>query len=156
MPRVLIGLLFLSLVSGCRQEKLHVLQITNPDYPTPARYENLQGTVEIHVNIGPDGRVTYAEGSGAPDILVKAAEENARSWIFGPFPPVFEFPAHHNIQYVYKLDGNKTVIAFRPTVRTFLPDRIEISATPLVSDYPPLESYHAVPKDSPKPLKRSK
>jgi hypothetical protein len=136
---------------GCRQGQFHVAHITNPEYPLRARFENLQGTVTAKVIIGADGKVTYAGGSGAPDVLVKAAEENAQSWVFGPFPPVFEFPAYHTIQYVYKLDGKATVVAPVPIVKTFLPDRIEISATPLVSDYPPLESYHSVPKERSKP-----
>jgi len=98
----------------------------------------------VKLSIGTDGRVRYAEGSGAPDILVKAAEENAREWVFGPFPPVFEFPVDHTVQYIYKLEGKPVVVAVPPTVRTFLPDRVEITATPLVTDYPPLQDYRSL------------
>jgi len=130
---------------GCR-ETLRVERITDPEYPSPARYESLQGTVVVMVIIGSDGRVTYAKGSGAPEILVKAAEDNARQWVFGPFPPVYEFPIHHSIRYVYKLEGKPKVVAIAPVIRTFLPDRVEISAVPLVSDYPPLEEYKPTSK----------
>ena len=88
-----------------------------------------------------DGKITSAEGSGAPDILVKAAEENARQWVFGPFPARSEFPIYHVIRYIYKLDGKPKTVAYRPTIKTSLPDEIDISAVPLVSDYPPLENY---------------
>jgi hypothetical protein len=77
---------------------------------------------------------------------VKAAEENARQWVFGPFPPVCEFPIHHSIRYVYKLEGKPKVVAIEPVIRTFLPDRVEISAVPLISDYPPLEEYKPTSK----------
>src|ERR1700738_793124 len=71
---------------GCR-DKLRVERITDPEYPSPARYEGAQGTAIVMVTIDSSGKVTYAHGSGAPDVLVKAAEENARQWVFGPFPP---------------------------------------------------------------------
>lgn len=84
--RIFVFVLMLAAL-GCR-EKLRVERITDPEYPSPARYESLRGTVVVMVIIGSDGRVTYAKGSGEPEILVKAAEENARQWVFGPFPPV--------------------------------------------------------------------
>jgi hypothetical protein len=43
----------------------------------------------------------------------------------------------HTLEYVYKLEGKPLAVAPNPVIKTFLPDRIEISATPLVSDYPP-------------------
>ena len=150
---VVFGLM-LSIV-GCR-DKLHIERITDPEYPVPARFKNAQGTVFVKVSIGADGRVIYAEGSGAPqvffngveykgagapDVLVKAAEENAKGWTFGPFPPVCEFPIEHVIEYVYKLEGKPLVIALSPAIKTHLPDRIEISAVPMVSDYPVSESH---------------
>jgi hypothetical protein len=131
---------------GCRDGKLHVERITAPEYPLAARLQNLQGIVLVRVSIGPDGKVVYAKGSGGPDVLVKAAEENAQMWIFGPFPPVCEFPIEHTIQYTYKLEGKPKVVALTPVLKTFLPDRVEITAVPLVSDYPPIEEYRPVSK----------
>lgn len=129
-----------------------------PDYPSPARYGNVQGTVNVKVSIGPDGNVIFASGSGAPEILIQAATENAKNWRFGPFPTVSEFPIEHTIQFTYVLEGKATVVAPRPTVRTFLPDRIEVQAVPLVSDYSPIEDYKPLPqpKDLGKQLVRSR
>ena len=145
MRRIIFIFVLMLAALGCR-EKLRVERIADPEYPSPARYESLQGTVVVMVTIGSDGRVTYAKGSGAPDILVKAAEQNVRQWVFGPFPPVCEFPIHHSIRYVYKLEGKPKVVAIEPVIKTLLPDQIEISAVPLVSDYPPLEEYKPTSK----------
>ena len=144
LAKVLTAILALGIL-GCGG-KLHVEHITDPVYPYPARYEGAQGTVVVNIAIASDGHVIYAKGSGAPEVLVKAAEENAKQWIFGPFPPACEFPIYHSIRYVYKLEGKPKAVAIQPVIRTFLPDRIEISAVPLVSDYPPLTDYKPIPK----------
>lgn len=143
--RFIIFLLLVVLNSSCQERNLRVRRICPPDYPSPARYKGLQGTVVVEVSIGADGQVISAMGSGAHRILVEAAEENARQWVFGPFPAVAEFPLSHKITYVYKLEGNPLVVAVPPRIKTFLPDRIEIIATPLRSDYPPPESYKPLP-----------
>ena len=137
MYRVM-GVVFLLAMLGCQNSKLHVLHIVEPEYPLNARLQNLQGTVAVNLHIGADGKVQYAKGRGAPDILVQAAEENARQWTFGPLPAVAVFPMDHRLEYVYKLEGKPFVVALKPVVKTFLPDRVEVSATPLVSDYPPV------------------
>src|SRR5437660_1549114 len=97
VARMIVTLVLALALLACR-DKLHIEKIAEPEYPLRARYEKLQGTVTVRVEIGPDGKVTFAEGSGAPEVLVKAAEENARQWVFGPFPAVNEFPIHHTIQ----------------------------------------------------------
>lgn len=140
MSRSIWLLLSVIALPGCTRP-LHVERIAQLEYPLSARFSNTEGTVIVTVIIGPDGKVISAHGSGAADILVKAAEENARQWVFGPFPPVAEFPIYHTIRYVYRLEGKAKAVAYNPTIRTFLPDRIEISAAPLFSDYPPPQEY---------------
>ena len=131
--------LLLAFACACsKQVQLNVKQIEQPDYPSPARYENIQGTVQVEIGIGADGKVIFAKGSGASRVLQRAAEVNARQWVFGPFPRAAEFPMYHTIDYVYRLEGKPLVVAIQAHVRTYLPDRIEIIAAPLVSDYPPL------------------
>lgn len=151
MVRATIVFTLILVIAGCsdKQRQLHVERITTPEYPTPARLQNAQGTVFVKVAIGPDGKVMFAQGSGAPqvyfedkeykspgapDMLVKAAEENAKQWTFGPFPSDGEFPVHHLIEYVYKLEGKPLVTVSSPRVTTHLPDRIEIFAAPAAPD----------------------
>ncbi len=124
------------LIAGCghTDNGLHVKNIEQPGYPLPARLKNEQGTVLVNVDIDASGRVTHAKGSGAPETLVNAAEENVKHWVFGPFPDVSVFPINHTIQYVYKLEGKPVAVITEPVVKTFLPDRVEISAVPFVSD----------------------
>jgi TonB family protein len=119
---------------GCQHEQLHVQYVGEPEYPYPARFDNLQGTVTVRIRIGPNGNVESVKGSGAPDILVKAAEENLKQWRFGPFPPVSEFPIEHTVLYTYKLQGKPQIVGSPLVINTFLPDRIEISTRPLIPD----------------------
>jgi TonB family protein len=130
------------LLGACaHHEEIQVSHIAQPEYPADARYKNIQGTVQIEVSIGVDGKVISATGNGDFPILVEAAKNNASQWQFGPLPVRAEFPMHHTITYVYSLTGKPIFVAIRPTVRTFLPDRIEIVATPLASDYPLSDAY---------------
>ena len=68
----------------------------------------------------------------------EAAEKNARQWLYGPFPLVADFPIYHTVTYVYKLEGKPMFVARSPHVKVSLPDRVEIIATPLANDYPPI------------------
>jgi TonB family protein len=133
-------LLLCLVFAGCHQQ-LAIQQMIDPEYPPAARYSGEQGTVTLHITIGSDGKVISAVGSGAPDSLVKASEGNIRHWKFGPFPAKCEFPVDHTMRFIYRLEGKAKFVAIRPTIRTDLPDQVEISATPLESDYPPLSDY---------------
>jgi len=116
---------------GCSKQPV-VVSIGHPEYPTEARIDGIQGTVEVQIAIGADGKVTFANGSGRRYVLVRAAEANVRQWVFGSFPPRSGFPMYRWVTYVFRLEGNPTEIATQPpTVRTDLPDRIEIVATPV-------------------------
>ncbi len=139
--------------SGCQHSGLQVKQIAAPDYPVEANARNIQGMVQVKVSIGADGKVLFAKGSGAHPILVQAAEENARQWIFGPFPAVAEFPIDYTITYIYRLQGKPLSVMVHPTVKTYLPERVEIQAVPFESDYPPLDTYRPIPKLGSEPKK---
>jgi TonB family protein len=145
----ILSLLAILIASCSHRRELHVSRIAQPDYPPDARYKNIQGTVQVEVSIGADGRVISLDAEGASPILQEAAKDNARQWQFGPLPPIAEFPMRHTITYVYSLSGKPRFVDARPTVRTFLPDRIEIIATPLASDNLPNGALK--PLEPPKP-----
>jgi TonB family protein len=113
-----------------------VRELVNPDYPLAALNANIQGTVRVNLLIGADGKVLAASADGAHPLLVQEAENNARRWVYGPFPPVAEFPIYHTVTYVFKLEGEPLNV-WPPVVRTSLPDRIEIRAHPASPDYFP-------------------
>ena len=143
--RTVAGLMLAMAALGCSQ-RLHVAHIATPEYPDPARYGRVQGTILVTVDIGPDGKVISTSAAGGSYILRKAAEENAEQWVFGPLPQEAEYPIRHQIEYVYKLEGKPKFVAFPAVIKTSLPDRIEITAVPLESDYPPIEDYKPIPK----------
>lgn len=134
MRRVSICLFFF--LFGCQNHRLQVRELVAPVYPHDAQVSNIGGTVTVTVIIGVDGRVVEAHGSGAHPMLVEAAEKNARQWVFGPFPPVDQFPIYHNITYVYRLEGPPAYVRLLPVTKTHLPDRIELVTRPFQSDYP--------------------
>lgn len=120
---------------GWQRPDLKVAHMVQPNYPVPARLKDIQGAVKLGIIIEIDGKVSSAFGSGADPILIKSAEENARQWIWGPFPPRFQFPYYHEIIYKYELQGKPKTIIYPPMVNTDLPDRIEIIATRYFDDF---------------------
>src|SRR5512147_2553624 len=69
-------------ISSYASNEACVLHLVVPQYPHLARSARLQGSVQVEVEVGTDGRVTSAAGSGAHKLLVQAAEQNVRQWIF--------------------------------------------------------------------------
>jgi TonB family protein len=126
--RALPALLLVLALFCCGRAQLRVEHVPQPDYPLLARTQRWQGTALIRVYIGTDGRVIFAKGSGTWPVLVEAAEENARQWVFA-VPPSGQFPMEHTIRYTYKLVGEAADPVPYPTVKTKLPDAVEIIAT---------------------------
>jgi len=124
-------------VASCtrQQEQLHVLHMANPEYPRDALANNVQGTVHVDILIGADGKVMAAKALfSAYPMLAEAAEKNVRQWEFGPFPPEVTFPIRHIITYVFTLKGPALSVGVIPTVRTHLPDEVEIESRPFKND----------------------
>jgi hypothetical protein len=91
-----------------------------PLYPLLARQARLEGTVRLEVTT--DGvSITKVAASGAHKLLMDAAEENIRTWLFYRHPPQTFI-----ILFVYKLDKQEVVGFVNPTVLLDLPSRIEI------------------------------
>jgi protein TonB len=55
-----------------------------PAYPAEAKTQRIQGTVEVRVTIGPDGRVLDAKALSGPEELHACAVDYARAWEFEP------------------------------------------------------------------------
>lgn len=140
---------FASFLASCGNTPPQVKEMPSPEYPLPARFQNVQGTVQVEIFINSDGSVTSAQGHGDQQLLVHAAEENARLWTFRPSKKR-KSPIRYTITYQYVLRGKPLIVAAPSTVRTFLPDRVEITAVPLESDYPPATSYTPIQKRSPR------
>lgn len=132
------GLVFLvfAFAASCMRTDVQVRTLPQPSYPDQARIAYIQGIVQVGIEVGTDGKVLSAHGSGANPVLVRAAEDNARQWVWGPFPRDFEFPWYHEISYEYELKGKPaSVVIEHSSIKTHLPDEIEIVATPYRSDF---------------------
>lgn len=133
-----------------QEEQLHVLHMANPEYPPYALVNNIQGTVHVEILIGADGKVAGAKALFTPyPVLGEAAEKNVRQWEFGPFPPEATFPIRHIITYVFTLKGPPLSVGVVPTVRTHLPDEVDIESRLFENDFGALE-----PVSPPKGAKR--
>ena len=116
-----------------------------PAYPWEAHVANTQGGVSVTACIGTDGKVVSVSGVGASPTLVKAAEDNARRWVFGGLPSHGEYPICHTIEYRYRLEGQPMAVISPAIVKADLPDRLEIVSRPFINDNPPA---HLVPQKS--------
>jgi hypothetical protein len=125
-------------VSCGRLNPFPVRSIVAPEYPLEAHVNNIEGTVQVNLCVGADGRVTEAIGVGGGPILARAAESDARQWTFGPLPAAWTYPDCRTVvKYVYRLEGPPaSVVISAATVRTDLPNQVEIVARPFASDYP--------------------
>lgn len=61
-----------------------LLRRVDPKYPPEAKAKGIQGTVCLHVLIGKDGHVKKLRVISGPRILVKAAENAVRQWVYEP------------------------------------------------------------------------
>lgn len=132
---ILTTLLVTGGLTACQGRAVKVSSIGQPDYPIRARVDRIQGKALVSVQIDAHGTVVSAKGSGASSVLVKAAEENARKWRFGPFPASYRFPIYRQIVYVFRLEGRPVPVVTEPCdIKTKLPGWIEISAPPVAPD----------------------
>jgi TonB family protein len=78
---------------------LCVRHIHPPTYPPLARGAQLQGTINVQVDVDVDGSVRSAKASGGQNLLNEAVEKNIREWSFCPSLQTHQLM----IQYVYRL-----------------------------------------------------
>ena len=128
----LLCLFLVSTVASHGADQICVRHLPVPGYPRLARMARLQGSVSVELEIGADGKVLSAKGSGAHRLLARASEENIRQWSFGAVPGgAASVPARrHRVIYVYKLEGKEECYDSPPIVVLDLPDRIQVTGHP--------------------------
>jgi hypothetical protein len=125
-----------------------------PEYPEEALVKNIQGSLLLTACFGSDGKVISVGGNGGNPVLVKAAEENLRQWVFGSLPPAGEYPMCYTVEYAYKLEGTPVAEIAPSFVRVNLPERVEIVGHPFIQDDRPIELRPE--PNQPHPAKRRK
>ena len=63
---------------------LHIVKQTAPVYPPIAKAAHVSGQVKLQIEIGTDGHVTITKVMSGPPMLVGAAEECVKQWIYEP------------------------------------------------------------------------
>lgn len=120
---------------GCaRNASLGVAKFVSPQYPYVARVYHLTGLVNLRVQIGPDGKVVSAKGSGAAHVLVDAGERNVSQWQFH-VPRSGLFPVVLTVVYDFKLVGKPSVVGLTKA-ELISPNRVCIEDQP-VSEHVP-------------------
>jgi len=69
---------------GGEVEEAHIVHRVPPVYPPEALSQRLEGSVELHTIIGPDGNVQSTDATSGNPVLVAAAEAAVRQWKFAP------------------------------------------------------------------------
>ena len=83
--------LALSATAAAQHKKLSVSDLmanvaakTAPEYPAAAKQLRVQGTVEVEVFVGEDGKIEKVEAASGNPILTRAAVECVKQWKFKP------------------------------------------------------------------------
>ncbi len=64
--------------------QLHIVKKTEPIYPAIAKAAHVSGQVKLQIEIGPDGHVISAQNVSGPAMLVGAAQECVKQWLYEP------------------------------------------------------------------------
>lgn len=133
-----VGLAALSLVwvqVGCQGTRdSSVRSFVAPQYPYLARVHHEAGTVNVRVEVGPDGKVISAKGSGAVAALVEAAERNATLWQFEA-PKQGPHPVAQTITYDFKLRGKPSQVGLT-TVQIITANHVVVVDQPAFEKVP--------------------
>lgn len=93
-----------------------------PFYPDQARTAGIEGVVKVSIVTGGEhARVVSTEGY---PLLVNAAKENLRSWIF-----IRHEPTRFDVLYSYKLSRKYSCFPDTGVISLHLPISIEVTAT---------------------------
>ncbi len=132
--RIAIVLGFVSLaacLTGCakRIALLYPTHIESPKYEPTARLAHIEGQVVVTATIGVEGNVIDAHAVGPP-MLVKGAVANLKLW---KFQNPRKDQAQQTVIYDYAIQGVAFCIVLPAKVDFDLPERVELSAQPVVT-----------------------
>ncbi len=129
----------------CRHEPtLDVAKFVSPQYPFVARVNRLMGSVSLRIEIGADGRVLSARGSGRSPILVEAAERNVRLWQFN-IPKAGSLPVVRTIAYDFRLVGKPSLVGLT-TVEFIPPSLVRVVDQPAWESAPEAIPPEGIPE----------
>ena len=129
----------------CRRESsLGVAKYVLPEYPYVARVYHLTGSVSVRVEVGPDGKVVRAVGSGSSAVLTETAERNVRGWQFH-IPKAVSRPAACTVYYEFKLVGKASERGLT-TVELAPPNRLTVVDQPAFERVPEPVSPGGIPE----------
>ena len=109
-----------------------------PVYPQEALAQRLEGSVEIHTIIAPDGTVQSVDATSGNSVLVAAAETAVRQWRFEPV----------------LLNGEPVTVDTTITVEFHLPASAAAAAPGAAAAYAPIASYPDSPGGLTKMMKQ--
>jgi protein TonB len=69
---------------GGAVQAANLISKVDPVYPPQAKQAGTQGTVRLAIEISAEGKVESVNALSGPDVLVQAAVEAVRQWIYKP------------------------------------------------------------------------
>jgi len=70
---------------GGKVMESRIVQRVPPEYPANAKTARIQGTVEVGIVVGPDGKVQNVGVISGPAMLAQAALDAVSQWVYQPF-----------------------------------------------------------------------
>jgi hypothetical protein len=105
---------------------LYVVHLESPDYPDLARQAQLEGDVQVNLEIASDGRVVAATATTGPAILRREAEGNVRRWVFGGIEPTQKTTVAHVVVFEFRLEKERVAYVPKPRVVFDLASKVRI------------------------------
>jgi TonB family protein len=91
-------------------EPTAVISKVDPKYPALARQAGIAGDVRLIVMIAPDGRVAGVDIVGGPPLLLSAAVDAMKQWVFAPaYQNGAPVPARFGVVVPFRLEGGAAV-----------------------------------------------
>jgi hypothetical protein len=100
-----------------------------PLYPPLARIARLSGNVHLSVSTKEGVIVAVEARSTAALVLVEAAKQNVKTWIFDR-----DTNGSFEVDYIYALENNEVASPQNPRIEMRLPFYIRITAKPVITN----------------------